>query len=253
MPDVILADNNRFMLKSLKRHINKRIKHFEVVETFQDPAYPSIDKGDLVSFLRDKTEYDADNPVYLVLDMNFGGDQYQLGLDIVRYLMQSTLKDRVRILIATGLEDRMLFEDLVNEGVMSIVRKDNIGALLAEALQNASRNTRFGDNISFVRTIPDTEQDEIERVKIAREIAKGFRNTFLESKKGGFASVTEQKKAYRDRHIHELCELKNDVMHPTSPKEWNDVWFLLHHLKNSDREVKRFVEQMCNITITYRS
>lgn len=255
MPDLLLLDDDEVYLDALRRNIALRIPRFEVVETIPNPAPGNIAEGDFIRFLKDHPEYTPDNPLYILLDIHFGNTSRDstLGLKIAQYLYDTEYAASIRIIAVTGKDDQLLFNDLFAAGVNNIVRKENVLRNLNAALYNAENNRPFADDFTFTYSSSrSSEEDETLRNQIARHVAMGYSNRYLHNAGGFGSAVSVQKMHFRNAHIHEISEERiPNFRHPTTPEEWNDVWFLLHHLKNQDREVVNYVEAICGLKINF--
>ncbi|SEQ14794.1 response regulator [Neolewinella agarilytica] len=248
MKKIIFVDDDHHYLKALEENIQLRAPEFTVVQKITNPAAGgNVEGGELVRYLANESGLFDDGPIIIVLDIRFGDDSMRrrLGVKIARYLLSSNWSSQVKIIAVTGENDQLLFDDLVEIGVEHIVQKTNLAHFLAPALKNIKLGKPFLGDITVLPN--ETGNDVLLQNEIAREVARGYRNNALEAQ--GYDAVGVHKNNFRKANFDSL-PVSGIVGHRLpGPTEWNDVWYLLHHLKSRDRDIIDYVEKICGIRI----
>ena len=255
MLDIIIVDDDRFYMRALSTTISysKALESFFTVkQQIRDPGTPSIEEGDLFKYIRlNQDYYSSAEPLFLILDIHFGSQKQNLGLEIAQSINKSEFADIVKIIIVTGVDDQLLFDQLFASGVVNMVRKENVETSMIPALLHAKENRPYTDDL-IVR-IPDTPIDLTQITnQIALEIAKGYSNKYLSDENtGGFSGVGVLKRRFRINHIDTFYDAIGPNEKIPKHNEWNDVWFLLYFLSVKSPEIIGYVEDVCGVKITY--
>lgn len=249
MTDLIVIDDMQSDYQAIKNLLGIHPGNYRVREYIRHPAVEdTILVGGALDEYLDKNleELKRQNPVFIV-DISFGKsyDEERLGIEISKFLFNYQEGWEPRVVVLTGQDNQLWFDELYEMGVRRFVYKGNLEYTLMPALNAARKNEPFLGAYIPSPTI-GTENLQVQQ-EVIQLVAMGFSNTAI--MKGKYPSVGPQKTKFRQQHFQELSNINVPGHKVPGVTQWNDAAYLFYSLRMRDAKVIEYVERLCKIRI----